>query len=76
MRENGITECTCFVAFPLLSSPSPFTPAGELRLQIFSRSARGLQYPTLPLLLLDGRGAQYRPDGLIKHRLKATLRQG
>lgn len=34
-----------------------------------------LHYSALPLPLLDGWGAQHRPDGFIKHRFKATLRQ-
>lgn len=34
-----------------------------------------LQYYALPLPLLDGWGAQDRPDGFVEHCLKAALRQ-
>lgn len=34
-----------------------------------------LEYSALPLLLPVGRGAQDGPDGFIKHRLQAALRQ-
>lgn len=35
-----------------------------------------LEQGALPSPLLDGRGAEDRPDGLVKHSLQAALGQG
>lgn len=41
----------------------------------FSLPRSSLQQCALPLLPLDGRGAQHGPDGFVEHCLKAALRQ-
>lgn len=56
--------CLRFLCLPTLHGECPLPVCGVL------------EQGALPSPLLDGRGAEDRPDGLVKHSLQAALGQG